>query len=355
MDRALAAHPATVPTLWLQGLWDQEDIYGAVHSWETLKAAGYAGNNHLVMGPWSHSQVNGTAEKLGPLEWRGDTAADFRHDVLLPFFDTYLKGEKPETITPPVLIYNASENRWDRFADWPGAKSLTPLYLQPAGGLAFQASAAGEDSYVSDPAKPVPFLAPPLDFSDHARWSTWLVQDQRPLTTRTDVLSYETPVLTKSVTVEGAPMADIFAKTTGTDGDFVVKIIDVYPSTFAEQPELGGYQLPISMDIFRGRYRKSFSAPTPIPAGEVQEYRFRLPTVDYVFKPGHRIMVQIQSSLFPLFDRNPQSYVANILFAQAGDYKAATVSVQRGTGGSSAVLLPVVEESTAQKDSHRID
>jgi len=156
-------------------------------------------------------------------------------------------------------------------------------------------------------------------------------------------------VLTQPVRVEGAPFADIFAKTTGTDGDFVVKIIDVYPPTFAEQPEMGGYELPISLDIFRGRYRTSFATPTAIPAGEVEEYKFRLPTVNYVFKPGHRIMVQIQSTLFPLYDRNPQTYVQNIFFAQPSDYKKATVSIEHGPSGASAVLLPVVDASTAMK------
>jgi uncharacterized protein len=175
----------------------------------------------------------------------------------------------------------------------------------------------------------------------------WLVQDQRFVSTRSDVLSYQTPVLTQSVRVEGAPFADIFAKTTGTDGDFVVKIIDVYPPTVAEQPEMGGYQLAVSMDILRGRYRKSFAEPSPIPAGEVEEYKFRLPTVNYVFKPGHRIMVQIQSTLFPLYDRNPQTYVKNIFFAKPSDFRKATVSIEYGRRGPSAVLLPVVQASTA--------
>jgi putative CocE/NonD family hydrolase len=349
LDKAVIASPSTVPTMWLQGLWDQEDMYGAVHSWEALKARGFAANNHLVMGPWYHSQVNRSAETLGPLEWPGDTAADFRRNVLIPFFDTYLKDEKPAAPTPHVLIYNPAEKHWDRFADWPGTSSLTPLYLQADGGLGFQAAAAGEDSYVSDPAKPVPFLAPPVEFSDHARWTTWLVQDQRAAATRTDVLSYETPVLTAAVTVEGAPFADIFAKTTGTDGDFVVKIIDVYPPMVAEQPELGGYELPVSLDIFRGRYRASFANPTPIPAGQVQEYKFRLPTLNYVFKPGHRIMVQVQSSLFPLYDRNPQTYVPNIFFAKPADYQKATISIEHGASGASAVLLPVVPASTAER------
>jgi putative CocE/NonD family hydrolase len=351
LDKLVVEHPATVPTMWLQGLWDQEDMYGAVHTWEALKTKGMAANNHLVMGPWCHSQVNRSADDLGPLKWKGDTAADFRKGVLIPFFNTYLKDEKPAHPTPPVLIYNPAENHWDEFADWPGKseRQLTPLYLQADNGLAFQTAGAGEDSYVSDPAKPVPYVAPPVSFADHARWTTWLVQDQRFAATRQDVLSYETPVLTQSVRVEGAPFADIFAKTTGTDGDFVVKIIDVYPPTFAEQPEMGGYELPISLDIFRGRYRSSFATPTAIPAGEVEEYKFRLPTVNYVFKPGHRIMVQIQSTLFPLYDRNPQTYVQNIFFAQPSDYKKATVSIEHGPSGASAVLLPVVDASTAMK------
>jgi len=349
LDKLVAAHPSTIPTMWLQGLWDQEDMYGAIHSWEALKAKGMIANNYLVMGPWCHSQVNRSAENLGPLKWNGDTAADFRKNVLIPFFDTYLKDRKPAEPTPKVLIYNPAENHWDKFSDWPGAteQHLTPLYLQAEDGLGFQAAAAGEDSYVSDPAKPVPFIRVPLQFNSAPQWTTWLVQDQRFVANRTDVLSYQTSLLTRPVTVEGAPFADIFAKTTGTDADFVVKIIDVYPPTFPAQPEMGGYELPVSMDIFRGRYRKSFVDPSAIPAGEVQEYKFRLPTMNYVFEPGHRIMVQIQSTLFPLYDRNPQTYVPNIFFAQPQDYKKATISIEHGSSGASAVLLPVVAASTA--------
>jgi putative CocE/NonD family hydrolase len=171
------------------------------------------------------------------------------------------------------------------------------------------------------------------------------VQDQRAVGTRTDVLSYQTPVLEHAVRVEGAPFADLFEKTTGTDADFVVKIIDVYPPTYSDQPELSGYELAISLDIFRGRYRKSFTEPTPIPAGAVEEYRFRLPTVNYVFKPGHRIMVQVQSSLFPLYDRNPQTFVPNIFFAKPEDFHPATMTVEHGSEGASAVMLPIVAES----------
>jgi putative CocE/NonD family hydrolase len=353
LDKLVVAHPSTVPTMWLQGLWDQEDMYGAIHAWEALKAKGLEANNHLVMGPWYHSQVNGAAENLGPLKWKRDTAAEFRRNVLIPFFDTYLKDRKPAEPTPQVLIYDPAENHWDKFSDWPGAteQHLTPLYLQSNNGLAFREASPGEDSYISDPAKPVPFIEVPLQFNTHPRWATWLVQDQRFVSIRPDVVSYQTSVLTEPVRVEGAPVADIFAKTTGTDGDFVVKIIDVYPPTVAEQPEMGGYQLPVSMDIFRGRYRKSFAEPSAIPAGKVQEYKFRLPTMDYVFKPGHRILVQIQSTLFPLYDRNPQTYVPNIFFAQPQDYQKATVSIEHGSSGASAVLLPVVAVTTAIQQS----
>ena len=346
VDRMVADKPSNVPTIWLQGFWDQEDIYGAVHAWEALDKAGHGSNNHLVIGPWWHSQINRSAWNLGPLKWKGDTAADFRQNELIPFFNQYLRDGAPAHAMPSAMIYNPAENHWDSFADWKANsdRTMTPLYLQADKGLGFEAPVAGgEDSYVSDPAQPVPYIQRPITTGDEDRWRTWLVQDQRFVTDRQDVLSYMTPVLDKTVTIHGAPVADIFAKTTGTDGDFVVKLIDVYPATDPSNPEMGGYQLPIAMDIFRGRYRNSFSDPSPIPAGKVQEYKFRLPTVNYEVKPGHRIMVQIQSSLFPVYDRNPQKYVKNIFFAKPGDYQKATVSIEHGASGKSAVLLPLAQ------------
>ena len=347
LDKLVAARPSNVPTIWEQGLWDQEDMYGAVHTWEALKAAGHEANNHLAIGPWYHSQVNRSGETLGPLKWKGDTAEEFRRDVLIPFFDIYLKDRKPIVPTPQVMIYNPSENRWDNFSDWPRVDEnhLTPMYLEAKSGLSQEKPDGGEDSYVSDPAKPVPYLTPPIEADGGQRWRTWLVQDQRPVGTRTDVLSYETPVLDHSVRVQGAPFADLFVKTSGTDMDLVVKIIDVYPPTYAQQPDLAGYELPISMDIFRGRYRKSFEKPEAIPAGKIEEYRFRLPTVNYIFEPGHRIMVQVQSSLFPLYDRNPQTFVPNIFFAKPEDFHAETISVEHSPQAPSAVLLPIAAEN----------
>lgn len=346
LDKLLAANPSNVPTIWEQGLWDQEDMYGAITAWEALKAKGKTGNNFLVMGPWRHSQINRDGRSLGPFQWDGDTAAQFREQMVLPLFDQYLK-DGPAANLPQAAIYNTGENHWDRLANWPlacesgCAAPLKPIYLQADGGLGFAKGGAGGDSYVSDPAKPVPHLPRPVNFGD-GRWGDWLVSDQRHADGRPDVMTYTTPVLTQAMRVSGAPIADLYAATTGTDGDFVVKVIDVYPTENASDPKMGGYQLPISLDIFRGRYRDSFAQPSAIPANKVQHYKFRLPTVNHVFQPGHRVMVQVQSSLFPLYDRNPQTYVPNIFFAKPGDYRKATVTLKRGGATPSAVLLPVV-------------
>jgi uncharacterized protein len=350
LDKLVAERPSVIPTMWIQGLWDQEDMWGAIHCYLALKAKGQADHNYLVMGPWRHSQVNYDGYNLGPLKWDGDTALQFRRDVLRPFFDQYLKPGAPKADTPPVFIYNTGENRWDRPKNWPLAcekgcdAPLKPLYLQADFGLGFEKPSgdSGADSYVSDPAKPVPYLPRPVSFLDSGRWQTWLVTDQRSVADRTDVLTYQTPVLSTPVRISGAPVANLVAATSGTDSDWVVKLIDVYPDQVPSQPEMGGYQLAVSMDIFRGRYRESFERPSPIPATKPQQYRFVLPTVNHVFQPGHRIMVQIQSSWFPLYDRNPQTYVENIFFAKPSDYVKATQTVFRSADQSSAVWLPVV-------------
>jgi putative CocE/NonD family hydrolase len=352
LDKLVAEHPSQVPTMWIQGLWDQEDIWGAIHCYMALKARGQADHNYLVMGPWRHSQANYDGYNLGPFKWDGDIALQFRRDVLRPFFDQYLKTDAQKAETPPVFIYNTGENHWDRLKNWPLAceqgcsAPLKPLYLEANFGLGLSKpaeSGAAGDSYVSDPAKPVPHLPRPVRFADSDRWKQWLVTDQRAAADRTDVLTYEGPVLTAPVRVSGAPVADLFAATSGTDADWVVKLIDVYPDEVPSQPELGGYELAVSMDIFRGRYRESFEHPSAIPAGQPQQYRFALPTTNHVFLPGHRIMVQIQSSWFPLYDRNPQTYVPSIFFAQPSDYVKATETVFRSAEHASAVLLPVVE------------
>lgn len=356
LDRLLSANPSNVPTLWVQPQWDQEDSYGAIHSFERLRAAGKTGNNYLVLGPWFHSQVNRAAggRSTGILQWNGDTVAHYWKDIVLPFFNQHLKDGPPADL-PVATAYNTGEDRWERYDRWPLAcetgcpAPLTPIFLAGEGRLSFISGARGSDQFVSDPAKPVPFVPRPFSMQNSvfsANWPTWLLSDQRHVDGRPDVMTYTSDVLTTPVHVAGAPIAEIVARTTGTDGDFVVKVIDVFPSENVTRPELGGYQLPISLDIFRGRYRQSFVKPTPIPAGRAQTYKFRLPTVNHTFQPGHRIMVQIQSSLFPLYDRNPQRYVPNIFDAKAGDYQKATITLERGAAGS-RVWLPIIRAGSA--------
>jgi putative CocE/NonD family hydrolase len=357
VDKLLAARPSSVPTLWEQGLWDSDDIWGANRAWLAQKAAGRAANNWLVMGPWFHSQINGTGYEAGPLRWEGDTARQYNRDMVLPFIEHYLR-DGPAHNLPRVTVYNTGENRWEHFNDWPSAcerrcaGGMKPLYLREGFGLSFEqptGSANLADTYISDPAKPVPFIPRPMPdpFSNMAAgsWKSWgeaPIADQRFVDGRPDVLTYETPVLTAPVSVQGMPLVDLRAMTTGTDGDFVVKLIDVYPADFPNNPKMRGYQLPIAMEILRGRYRNSFEQPSAIPANKAQQYRFELPNVNHVFQPGHRIMIQIQSTLFPIYDRNPQTFVPNIFNAKASDYKKAEISVLRSKSQPSAVLLPVV-------------
>jgi uncharacterized protein len=353
LDKVMAAQPLKVPTMWLQGLWDQEDMWGAIHCYQAVEPKDTNNDmNYLVMGPWRHSQVNYSGFSLGPLLWDGDTALQFRRDVLLPFFNQYLLDNAPKADTPPVLIYNTGENHWDRFSSWPlscdsGCRSKSqPLYLAADGGLSFeppQSDTAKYDEYVSDPAKPVPYGPRPVVEDDEEAWRTWLVQDQRFVDGRPDVLTYVSAPLTKPLRLSGAPEANLYASTSGTDSDWVVKLIDVFPGTVPSQPEMGGYELSISLDIFRGRYRTSFEHPEAIAPDKPLLYRFGLPTVNHVFLPGHRIMVQVQSTLFPVYDRNPQKFVPNIFYAKPADYQKATERVWHAPDAGSFISLPVVQ------------
>jgi putative CocE/NonD family hydrolase len=354
LDRTMAQQPLKVPTMWIQGLWDQEDMWGAIHCYLASEPKDAHNDlNYLVMGPWRHSGVNYDGSFLGPLKFQGDTALEFRRDVLKPFFDQYLKDGAAKAATPPVFIYNTGENHWDRLQAWPlacdrgcAAKSK-PLYLTSGFGLSFTAPSgavgdAAYDEYVSDPAKPVPYLPRPLRLVTDEVWKRWLVTDQRAVEDRTDVLTYAMPSLTAPLRIGGASIVNLVASTSGTDSDWVVKLIDVYPDEVPSQPELGGYQLAIAMDIFRGRYRESYEHPKPIQPNQPLAYTFTLPTANHVFLPGHRVMVQVQSSWFPLYDRNPQTYVTNIFFAKPGDYIKATQRVYHAEGAASYISLPVV-------------
>ena len=348
VDKWFAARPLTVPTMLEVGQWDQEDSYGAPAVYKALKDR-YEGSDllHLVIGPWRHSGANHYGYELGDLTFAGDTAAQWRRQYMKPWLDHYLKGTADPHI-PAALTYATGIDKWESSPRWPMG-TPTPLYLGADHGAGFERPAAsGHDDYLSDPANPVPFLPRPINMADNDQWHSWLTRDQRFVDGRPDVISYTTAPLTAPVHIMGPPQIDLFAATSGTDSDWVVKLIDVYPNDIPEgasqgaKPSMAGYELPIGIDIFRGRYVHDKAKPAPLQPGKVEEYRFGLPNVDHVFLPGHKIMVQIQSSLFPLYDRNPQTFVPNIFNAKAGDYKPATQSVYHGGPSASAVLLPIV-------------
>ena len=360
LDRILAKQNVAVPVMLVHSLWDQEDIYGNIALYKALTAQqADTSNLYLVIGPWFHHQQRLDGSAIGQIRFGSDTAQYFRKNLVRPFFDHYLKDDAPPLKLAHVTAFETGTNRWQALSAWPSGCDAgcgihaQKLYLQSGGNLrlsdAVPASRAGTadfEAYVADPAKPVPYIPRPIHIGGdegHMSWQTWLVSDQRNVASRTDVLSFSTPVLTEALKISGEPIANLIASTTGTDGDFVVKLIDVYPEEMGREPKMGGYQLMVSADILRGRYRESFSNPKPIPADQRQVFRFALPTANHVFLPGHRIMVQVQSSWFPLYDRNPQTYVENIFFAKPGDYKKATVKIFDGGSAVSFVELPVVQ------------
>jgi len=350
VDKWLAARPLTVPTMLEVGQWDQEDSYGAPAVYRALEPKDK--NNDmvtLVIGPWRHSGANHGGSSLGALDFTGDTAREWRLKYLKPFFDHWLK-DAPDPHTPPVVTYATGINQWQESPGWPMGKGM-PLYLAADGMAGFaKPAAAGHDDYVSDPAHPVPFIPRPIDMDDADQWKPWLVHDQRFVSGRPDVAEWQTGALDKPVHIMGAPEVDLYAATTGTDSDWVVKLIDVYPNDVPEpadqggRPSMAGYELPIGIEIFRGRYAKSFAQPAALKPGQVVHYHWALPNVNHVFLPGHKLKVQVQSTLFPLYDRNPQTFVPNIMFAKPGDYRKATQSVWFGGDKASAVVLPVVAE-----------
>jgi uncharacterized protein len=374
VDRILAAQPLKVPVMLVDSLWDQEDIYGAMAVYKAIKPKDTANDKvFLVIGPWHHGQEIEDASTLGPLRFGSDTGLYFRQNILRPFLDRYLKdgatAEKASSTSEPhskrvapVSAFETGTNSWRFYQSWPPvngaacehcATKPTPLYLNAGGKTAFNTPQIGTDAggayteYISDPAKPVPFRSRPIrpvgyDVDKGYTWAFWLVDDQREASGRQDVAVFTSDVLTSPVKISGQPVANLVASTSGTDSDWVVKLIDVYPDEVAEQPQMGGYQLMISADIFRGRYRESLETPKAIAANTPLLYRFELPTANHVFLPGHRIMVQVQSSWFPLYDRNPQTFVPNIFWAKPGDYRKATQRIYHLPGKASFIELPLV-------------
>jgi uncharacterized protein len=355
MDKLLAAQPLKVPVMLVHSLWDQEDIYGAMAVYKAIKPKDTQNDKvFLVIGPWHHGQEIEDASTLGALHFNSDTGLYFRQQILRPFLDRYLKDETPKEEIAPVTAFDTGTNVWRRLPSWPAGCTSgcsiqpTPIYLAEGLKLSFTAPKPGGaafEEYVSDPAKPVPYRARPIQpmgYSAGMTWSEWLVDDQREQSGRPDVEVFVSDVLHAPLKISGQPIANLVASTSGTDSDWVVKLIDVYPDEVASQPGLGGYQLMISADIFRGRYRESLQQAKPIAVNQPLLYRYALPTANHVFLPGHRIMVQVQSSWFPLYDRNPQTFVPNIFWAKPADYQKATQRIYHAPSQASFIELPVV-------------
>ena len=357
VDKLLAAQPLKVPVMLVHSLWDQEDIYGAIAVYKAIKPKDTDNDKvFLVLGPWHHGQEIADGSSLGNLKFNSDTGLYFRREILRPFLDHYLKDDAPKMDVAAVNAFETGTNTWRRLSSWPAGCAAgcvvhpTPLYLGAGLKLNFEAPKAGDaafEEYVSDPAKPVPFRSRPIQpvgYDNGLTWSEWLVDDQREQSGRPDVVSFVSTTLTAPLKISGQPIANLVASTSGTDSDWVVKVIDVYPDEVAGQAKLGGYQLMISADVFRGRYRESLETPKALAADKPLTYRFALPTANHVFLPGHRIMVQIQSSWFPLYDRNPQTFVPNIFWAKPEDYRKATQRIYHAAGQASFVELPVVTQ-----------
>ena len=339
----------TVPTLNVAGWWDQEDFYGPIKIYELLERHDQANQNFLVVGPWNHGGWSrGEGRKLGKIDFGSPTAEHYRRNVLVPFLDQYLKENKNHGL-PEALSFRTGANEWIRHAAWPPKQNVVArkLYFQKDRGLSFDApptSPDAFDSYTSDPANPVPYRTRPIEL--RSGWTTWLVEDQRFVDHRPDVLSWVSEPLTEDVVVSGRIVANLFASTSGTDSDWIVKLIDVYPEKYEPDPKMGGFQLMIAGDVFRGRYLKSFEKPQPIPANTVQHYQIAFPANDHAFKKGHRIMVQVQSTWFPVIDRNPQQFVANIFLAKESDFQTAVQRVFRSGRYASYVAVPVVQSTS---------
>jgi uncharacterized protein len=338
----------TVPNLNVAGWWDQEDFYGPQKLYELLEKNDAQHLNYFVAGPWNHGGwAHGPGNKLGPVAFGGDTGKYFRSKIEAPWFAYWLHGKG----SPPVreaTVFETGSNQWRSFDEWPPRKGVTEkkLFFHAGRKLSFDSPPdPGQtfDAYISDPANPVPYRPRPITpIYPGPEWPVWLLQDQRFVDHRPDVLTWETDVLDQDVVIAGDILADLFASTSGSDTDWVVKLIDVYPENYPQDVKMGGYQLIVADEVFRGRFRNSFEQPEALKPDAVNEFKFSLRTNDHAFLRGHRIMVQVQSTWFPLIDRNPQKYVENIFKAQDSDYTKATQRIFRSKETPSSVILPVL-------------
>jgi uncharacterized protein len=339
-----ALNSVTVPTLTVGGYYDQEDMWGPQEEYACLERHDTAHDNFLVLGPWRHGYWSSSSRFLGNLDFGEPIGTEFRQQIEAKFFAHYLKGE-PGFNLQDTASFQTGSDTWRFYAQFPPRDSHpTNLYLDAAELLSWQApTASALTSWVSDPANPVPYRKRPIQptYSEGSQWYNWLTEDQRFAEDRRDVAVWKLPVLEHDLTLTGEVVADIFASTTGSDNDLIVKLIDEYPEDDPD-PKMRGYQLMTNAEIFRGRYLSGFDHPTALTPGTAYEYKFSLHDVDHVFKAGHTVMVEIQSTWFPLYDRNPQTFVPNIMKAAPHDYKPATISVLSGPGHGSFLQLPVI-------------
>jgi putative CocE/NonD family hydrolase len=330
-----------VAVLNVGGFWDQEDLFGPQEAYRVLEPNDAKGVNHIVLGPWYHGQWSRPGgEAIASVTFGSTTSDYYREKIQRPWFAWWLHDVGSKTF-PEAWVFESGTNTWRTFDTWPppGAKP-SRLYLDTHGRLSFDPPKTdGFDSFVSDPARPVPYMARPIDGT---RWRQWMVEDQRFVHNRPDVLSWETEPLTADVTIAGNIVANLYASTTGSDADWVVKLIDVYPDVWPADPKMGGYQLMVAGDIMRGRYRNSFTRPEAIPSNTVQRFSVDLHQQLYTFRKGHRIMVQVQSTWFPLYDRNPQTFVVNIFDAKQSDFEAHEHRVQHSPQSPSHIAISVL-------------
>lgn len=349
LHRQLAKAPRRVPVLTVHSLFDAEDLYGPMLSHATLAARDRSGSKtHLAIGPWSHGQASGDGSRLGDLNWSADTSRYFRQNMLKPFWDQHLKGTKPAKALPKVLAFDTGRRDWDAHTAWPPKRARPrKLYLHAGGRLTFDKpkDAEAHTDYISDPAKPVPYqvrpIPPPFTGGNASTWYRWLAEDQRPFSDRPDVITFVSEPLDEALELKGEVAATLFAATTGSDADWVVKLIDLYPNEVPENPAMGGYQLMVSGDLLRGRYRDSYEQARPIPPDEVLPYQITMPHVSHTILPGHRLMVHVQSTWFPVYDRNPQTFVQDIAWAKPQDFQTATQQVHHAARTASYIELPV--------------
>jgi len=335
------------------GNFDAEDCYGAWNLYKAIEKQNPATNNRLVMGPWFHGGWSrGDGSYLGNIRFGSKTATWYQDSLELPFFNYHLKGKGDLTKAAEASIFFSGENKWKQFEQWPPV-SVKPqaVYLQAAQRLSFEKPdlAVSSKTYVSDPAKPVPYT----EHIHPSRTREYMSDDQRFAARRPDVLVYEME-LTEDLTLSGPVTADLKVKINTTDADFVVKLIDVFPTDFKyddkdcckgvkNEAEMGGYQMLVRAEIFRGRYRDSFEQPKAFEPGKVETVKFDLPDVAHTFKKGHKLMIQIQSTWFPLFDRNPQQFI-NIYSCEDKDFKVAEITILQQADAASCIYLPILKK-----------